>query len=112
MQKKLLDWIKSICDTNDINIQIDNAYNVLFNVTGLPKKHIVNFVLVVMKQYLYRCRCNNTKPHVKAFENEIYYIQRLELFNAKNENKVTSHTKRWSPILTELDSTVNDPEPL
>ena len=34
-------------------------------------KDIINFVTLCMKQYIFRCKCMDTKPNVKAVENEI-----------------------------------------
>ena len=72
---------------------------------------IINFVTLCMKQYIFRCKCMDTKPNVKAVENEINYIQELEWFNAKKSCNMVKHIKKWCPVFPELSNVLND-EPL
>ena len=53
------------------NTVVDNALSV------------INTFFVVTKQYVYRCRCQKTKPSILALKREFLFIFHVESINAK-----------------------------
>ena len=100
--KPIIKWFKTVCENNNIHIVLDNPLYFLFNYCGTPSYHITNFVMIFIKQYVYRCRCNGTIPNVTAMKNELEYLQKIEWFNSCRENQKKKHILRWSPIYPDL----------
>ena len=98
---KLLNWLRSAL-VEETQFQIDTCQRVILNDSGLPVHHVGNFVLLFIKQYVYRCKCSKTKPNLKALQSELSYIQKVEWFNSKVENRTSKHIQYWGPICPEL----------
>ena len=65
---------------------------------GLPNckdKLFVNNVLLIVKQYLFSCRCRKTFPIFEVFMSRLRKIQNLELVIAKSKTKLSIHTAKW-----------------
>ena len=93
--KKVIKHANTICGQN-----IDeNYYKYVFNVVVEPGAHIVNFVTVFLKHFLYSCRCQKIKPSELMFEKKLEAHVETERFNAKREKTYTKFVKRWSPII-------------
>ena len=96
----LITWFQEICDMNAINVNLD-VYSFILNRIHDNRFHICNFIGVLLKQYIYRCRCMKKVPSITAVSNELEYCFKLELANARLDNKVNKLYKRWSPIYQE-----------
>ena len=86
--------IKWLCNLNIIISNLSNRELIL----GKPKcddELFVNHVLLIGKQYLYSCRCNNTR----VFINKLRNIHNLEREIAKSNNKFSDYTKKWNKFL-------------
>ena len=79
-----------------------NAINFILNDFSATKIHVINFIGIVLKQYIYRCRCENKKPSWRRFEDEIELLYKIEESIAINECKLAQHRNRWSPVATIL----------
>ena len=73
-----------------------NATNILFNEICDPKKHVVNFMCLIAKQYIYRCRCLGEKPTLIALVAQIRSVENVEKFIAKKNNKLHVHERNWN----------------
>lgn len=60
--------------------------------------HIANFLVLIVKQYLFRCRCSGVKPYAKQIEYEIDIMYEIENFIARSKWLYTRHSEKWSPI--------------
>ena len=75
-----------------------NILNFIFNTIVESKTHIIHFICVFIKQYLYRCICQNIKPNIHRLWIEIELQSRIERTIAVSEHKLIKHNKKWSPI--------------
>ena len=88
----------------------------LFNVTGAldwsPKarflgrvhecsNHLINFLVLACKQYIYAKKCLNQKINVREFFDIFEKIHLTEKYNAKAQNKLAYHKRKWSPYTGE-----------
>ena len=53
---------------------------------------------ILMKQYIYRIKCENTAISRDAFVNELIYLQNVEYAIAKREVKVGRYINNWSSV--------------
>ena len=62
--------------------------------------HIMNFISVFIKQYIYRCRCQSVKPNVQQVLIELKKLHDVEYYIAASDHKTQKHIVRWSPIFS------------
>ena len=95
--QETVEYIDSICNTCNIGVTWSVENFILGNIAENPF-HIINFMCIIAKQLVYRCRCMNTKFSITLFKQEMESIYDMELFNSKWNNKLGIHVRRWSPI--------------
>ena len=96
-------YVMGLCEKMS-NIKLNfNQESIVFNKVHEKTTHICNFIILIVKQYLYRCKCINTKPTNEIIE-EIQYIEKIEFYNALENNRVKKHIKKWSPFLKIYES--------
>ena len=71
------------------------------NIVGNPK-HVINYVAIIIKQYIYRCRCLKENVHKTGMMQAIRAVHDIEFFNSKHLNRLSQHKKYWSPVIVEL----------
>ena len=91
--------IKEMCDQFNIEAIID-INSVFMNSINSVTTHIINYICLIIKQYVYRCRCTDNKPVM--WSEEIDRIHDYELFESRNNGQLNRHCKRWMPIKPEL----------
>ena len=95
--KEIVNICTDMCSINEIRIEM-NVYNWIFNRLHNNSCHIINFISILLKQYLYRCRCMGKNPSKIGILKEIESLFKVETANAKLNNGYTKHCKRWSPL--------------
>ena len=80
-------WFKEICVKNNITLDIDKPSNILFNIINISASNIIHFILIAIKQYVYRCQCLNKKPALAELKKEILYLEKLTWFNSYGEQE-------------------------
>ena len=75
---------------------------ILLNTLHPHPSHLVNFLLLVAKNYIYCSKCKNKNPRFRHYLHKILEIQKLEYYNAKNKNKLSRHTSKWAPFFPTL----------
>ena len=86
----------SICCTgNNINI---TPVNVILNQISSNKKDVMNFICLLLKQYVYRCRCMREQLSFIQFKQHVIKIRSYEKLNASLSNKLVFHYQKWSKI--------------
>ena len=62
--------------------------------------HIVNLIILICKQLIYRGKCRGFKPTMKDFVQEIKLNNRIELSNVLmvSSSMLCKIRKKWSPI--------------
>ena len=63
---------------------------------------IINLLSIVVKQYIYHCRCQNKKPSKKQCESEIIYLHNIQLFNTKKMFSVNKHKRLWARAISQV----------
>ena len=86
-----------------INIQLENI--VLNNVQD-SVTHIANYIVLIIKQYIYSSQCLGKNP--VGWELAIENIYNFELFESQQEFKMRNHYKKWSNYKPELKRLLNN----
>ena len=87
---ELVKWFKH----SNINFIID-VRKILLN---LYPEDIVNFIVLICKQYLYKTRCFRSKPNVTELFDVIREIKNIEYNIASNQNKTNKFNIKWQNI--------------
>ena len=71
----------------------------IFALKAMDKANTVeNFIILVTKQFIYRCKCLNVQPKINQLKNELKLWQKIEEYNARQNGKLQIHRKKWSNI--------------
>ena len=72
-----------------------NVKTVILNNVHATDAHLVNFLILVIKQFIYRCKCQNSVPTfidgLRVFDK----IKSIELYNAKKNSYLSKHNCKW-----------------
>ena len=83
--------------TSSINFELSKT-NVIFNTLVPDPKHVLNTCVLIIKQYIYRCKSQSLKPTWAQIAGQIDYIEVLEFYNALCQGRTSKHIKKWSLI--------------
>lgn len=78
--------------------------SILANEVYPKPSHIINLIVLVAKQYIYRQRCFKNKPIARVFIREFEQIYKMEFKIACEENRLRRHYEKWSRIKPELET--------
>ena len=85
-----------------------NFETVLFNRVIVDEEHhIGNVLILIVKQYVFRCKCQNVLPTIAGTIREFQKIRDIELYNAKITMKYRRVLNKWSPVQEILVNDVN-----
>ena len=93
----LMDVLNEILKENELNGCL-NCKNYLFNQVLNKREHVFNYLCINVKQFIFRCRCQDTRPTVETWYKELYSKYERDCFIARREHKTTKFEKLWSPI--------------
>ena len=83
----------------------DHGYNVLFTVKNIILNNygdqLVDFIILVAKQVIFRCKCQKIKPSWQIIMKEIELLYRIELYNATVSQTLAKHCNKWRFIKPE-----------
>ena len=85
-----------IHDTLDIDSE-----RILFNQVHPKNGHVVNMIISVTKQFIYRCRCMNQIPQANPVFNIIDTLYSYKKYYAISNRKFWKYTKKWEPYIGE-----------
>ena len=94
----LISLFRDICTRNDIEINL-NKYTWIFNCMIPNRYHIINFINIIFKQYIYKSKCTGKIPNPKGICKVIEYLFLSEVANAKRTNREKKVYKKWGPVL-------------
>ena len=57
--------------------------------------HVHNFIVLVTKQYIFRCKCENVKPKFETLQAELRLWKKIEEYNAKLNSRLEKHKNKW-----------------
>ena len=93
----LINLFEELCHTNSIDITC-NEENFILNTFSVNDCHIINFMAIILKQWIYRQRCLKKPLSVHRFITEFESHHDVEFCIEKIRCNVTKHIKRLSPI--------------
>lgn len=70
--------------------------NIIFNTVHPKSSSVINFLVLITKQYIYRLRCMSARPTPNAVCLEIEKIYNIELCIAQKKQKLRKHAQKWS----------------
>ena len=79
-------------------IRIDCIETIIANNVNEVVNHISNFVCLIVKQYLYSCRCTGKTPTYQGCVATIEKHYEIDRFESKEKNCQLKHRKRWDPL--------------
>ena len=83
-----------IKDTYNVQIQL-SMKNVILNSIAPKKYKVVNFLCLVTKQYIYRCRCQQKNLHMSLWRNHVKQVECIEKYIAVKNDKLGIHNRKW-----------------
>ena len=74
--------------------------NILFGFFDISKDfHLLNHLVLLAKQFIYRCKLNSNQPSFKVFLAKIKTVYEMERLIAKDRNQLPKHFSKWKRIL-------------
>ena len=74
-----------------LNIEIHHTTPYLLD----KKNGLHNFFILVTNQFIFRCKCQGVIPKWPALEREFQELEKLELWNARQNSRIKQHVKKW-----------------
>ena len=115
--------LRTFCKANDETIEhlffdcpisyrlwqfISNRFKLYFVNFVLNKENIflgckdesllLNLLIILTKNYIYKCKLNEAKPNTIELKNKIKKYQSFDQYIAKKNNTVQAYEKFWAPI--------------
>ena len=69
--------------------------NIIFNRIGDGKRNVINFICLLVKQYIYSQRCLKSAISFPIFKNRLMKIRSIEKYIAIKNGKLHLHNKKW-----------------
>ena len=88
-------WIRSKT-LIDVEYSKENIF-LGFNVNNPPLA--INNLILLAKQFIYRCKCQKSKPKMSSFLHNIDLLIQIEKIIASNKNKLSAHYCKWEDFL-------------
>ena len=79
-----------------------NFANIVYNKIHPKSKHVINLIVLIIKQYIYRCKCEMKTPTYDNIRLEIERFYSTERYNATVVQQNSKHITKWSPIKPQL----------
>lgn len=95
-----------------INLKFDQAL-VLINFIHVPELQtdsVLDLIILVVKQFIYRCKFNKTKPTINFLKFELYRRYEIEKEMALSAGKMNVFKFRWGPYLNLFKSLIIQPD--
>ena len=100
--------IKPLWIQMEHTLNIDNTYwgsvNIMENNVPPKNNHVINYIVLIMKQYIYRQKCLDKPITFLGIVHEIRQIEKTELYTAKITCETGNHHKKWGPVLERLSN--------
>ena len=63
------------------------------------KGHVINYMCLIVKQYIYAQRCAKKGLNFVVLKERIHMLERVEKYIAVKNFKTAIHNAKWNPIL-------------
>ena len=105
--KKVWEDLKTFLETRFCANEIDlSASAIIKNRIVKVKSHVLNFVCLIVKQFIYGQRCLEKPISVHSIIGKINQIERIEKYIACKNNKQVIHVRKWHPVATDKENNV------
>ena len=95
--QELWNMIPDLLNDLQIDAQITLSYrNIVFNTVNNDAKSVVNFICLLLKQYVYRQRCLKKKLVYAEFKKIVLLSKSIERQIAVKNGKMIHFTQKWS----------------
>lgn len=101
--ENLQNYIQECASEEIANILEWSEKNIMFNLVHPKASHVINLLVLMTKQYIYRCRCFVRIPQIEELLIEIDTIQKVEYAIAQKKAKLHLHVEKWSGLFRELE---------
>ena len=91
--KDIVDILQKFTEEPCITIQ-----SMLFNTVHKSPGHLINFIILAFKSYMYTQRCLGNTPSLQAFKKFIINCKNCKLYNAKKNKNCKIFYKKWYGI--------------
>ena len=89
-----------IKDRFDVQIIDTSDKAIIFNeIVKNRKDHVVNFICLITKQFIYRQKCLKKEIHFPILKAYIHQIESVEKYSAIKNQKLSIHQKKWFPVV-------------
>ena len=76
-----------------------NTNSILFGCIEFSTNfQMISFIILITKWYIYKSRCENKKPAAMGLKSLLIESEICEKYNAKIQNKMDIHEKKWQNI--------------
>ena len=90
-------WEKISVEMHKKSIDFElNEMNVIYNRTHPKPTHVANFITLLTKFVIFRCKCKKVRPNFNHVYNEIKLYYNIELHIALKNNKLAKFKKKWA----------------
>lgn len=97
--KEIKNYIKINDKHNTSEILQWRDRDIILNTVHPKAANVINFLVLISKQYIYRCRCLKQKPNKDCLLQEIENIQNMEFRIANYKGKLIRHVIKWSTLM-------------
>ena len=100
---KVVDYCQQRFEGGD-SIRLTEA-NVIHNkICCISKNHVINFVCLFAKQFIYRQKCLKQQFHFPIFEQLLKCTANVEKYIASKNNRLDVHQRKWFPTIKDGNS--------
>ena len=93
--KKLLSKIETL---TGIHIQFTESEKML-GILNFQYQNLYNLLFIIVKQYLYACRCLNIRPQINILTEKIHEIRTIKNKIAIKNDHVSEFNEKWDILL-------------
>ena len=79
----------------NLNSSILTATNLIFNDFNLGRANVVEFIILLAKQYIYRTKCKGKSLSIYKFKYEVNLYKNIEKYIALKNDMLSRHIKKW-----------------
>ena len=85
-------------EENNIVVHVDYLTIALGVFSNDRKSIVTNFLILIAKYLLYKCKLNKTEPNISMFKSELKQREQIERLIAISKNKIEVHNLKWNSI--------------
>ena len=74
------------------------ASDIIMNRIHRKRSHVINFICLITKQYIYSSRCLKKEIHFPVLKAMINSVRNTEKYIAIKNSKLSTHHRKWTPM--------------